>query len=128
MQQPRPLTDLLGGLVQDLSDLVRQQLLLARVETVEKIRGLVPPLAVLVLGGMVASLGLLFMLRSLVLGLERAGMPPWSASLLVGVVVTTVGTTTLAIAARRLRSTELTPRKSSVEVQRDIRVLKEPLK
>ena len=82
----RPLGDLFGDLATDMSNLVRQEVALAKLEITQKAKYLGRNVGYLVVGGAVAYAGLLAVIAAIIMLLDKV-MPAWGAALLVGVVV-----------------------------------------
>jgi hypothetical protein len=81
----RTLGDLFGKLANDTSNLVRQELALAKVEVAKFAREVGKNVANLVIGGAIANASLLAIIAAAIMLLRRV-MPEWGAALLVGVL------------------------------------------
>ncbi|MBF0392483.1 MAG: phage holin family protein [Alphaproteobacteria bacterium] len=126
MQMPddRPsssMKDLFSSLLRDLSDLVRQEIALARAETGEKVRHVSRGAVWLGIGGVLAFAGLLFVLLAITLALSGV-MAPWAAALIVGVVAAGIGVMLLKAGQNRLSPRNLTPDRT-VRTLRDDAIL-----
>jgi len=86
----KPLGDLFGDLASEMSNLVRQEVALARVEISQKAKYAGRNIGYLVVGGAVAYAALLAVLAAVIMLLDKV-MPAWGAALLVGVVVAAIG-------------------------------------
>src|SRR5215218_4291545 len=82
----RPLGDLFSDLATEMSNLVRQEVALAKVEIGQKAKHVGTNVGYLVVGGAVAHAGLLAVIAAIIMLLAKV-MPDWGATLLVGVVV-----------------------------------------
>src|SRR4029079_1469055 len=86
----RPLGDLFGDLATEMSNLVRQEVALAKVEVTQKAKYVGRNVGYLVVGGAAAYAALLAILAAIIMLLARV-MPNWGATLIVGVVVAGIG-------------------------------------
>lgn len=126
MQMPddRPtssMKDLFSSLLRDLSDLVRQEIALARAETGEKVQQVSRGAVWLGVGGVLAFAGLLFVLLAVTLALATV-MAPWLAALIVGIAAAVVGVMLLRAGQNRLSPRNLTPDRT-VRTLRDDAIL-----
>src|SRR4030095_3758363 len=80
------LGDLFGKLASDTSNLVRQEVTLAKVEITQSARETGRNVANLVIGGAIAYAALLAIIASAIMLLGRV-LPGWSAALLVGLLI-----------------------------------------
>ena len=90
MAQPggdKSLGDLFSDLTQETSSLLRQEVQLAKAELTHSATEAARGIGMLIGGGAVAYAGLLFVLLAVVFGLIKAGLEPWLAALIVGLVV-----------------------------------------
>src|SRR5215203_1949016 len=86
----RPLGDLFGDLATDMSNLVRQEVQLAKVEISSKAKFVGRNVGYLVIGGAVAYAALLAIIAAIVMLLAKV-VPHWGAALIVGAVVGGIG-------------------------------------
>src|ERR1041384_3803955 len=107
----RPLGDLFGDLATDMSNLVRQEVALAKVEITQKAKYVGRNIGYLVVGGAVAYAALLAIVAAIIMLLAKV-LPNWGATLLVGVVVAIVGWVLIGKALMALQETELTPKQT----------------
>jgi uncharacterized membrane protein len=84
------LGDLFSSLTEDMSTLIRQEVDLARTETMEKVSSATRSVVSMVAGGMIAYAGLIGVMIAVIVGLSRF-MPLWLSALIVGVVVIVIG-------------------------------------
>lgn len=117
-QAERPLTALLSDLATETTTLVRKEVELARAEVSEKVGQATAGAVSLAAGGMVALLGLIFLLLAAVYGLSRV-MPDWAAALVVGGVVTVIGVVMLLAGKRKLSATSLQPERTLESLRED---------
>jgi uncharacterized membrane protein len=84
------LGDLFSSLTEDMSTLIRQEVDLARTETMEKVSSATRSVVSMVAGGMIAYAGLIGVMIAVIVGLSRF-MPLWLSALIVGIVVIVIG-------------------------------------
>jgi len=123
----RPLGDLFGDLATEMSNLVRQEVALAKVEVAQKVKYVGRNVGYLVVGGAVAYAALLAILAGIIMLLAKV-LPNWGATLLVGVVVGVVGWLLIGKALMALQQAELTPRETVETLKEDATWMKEQIK
>ena len=123
----RPLGDLFGDLAAEMSNLVRQEVALAKVEVGQKAKYVGRNVGYLVVGGAVAYAAALAIIAAIIMLLARV-MPHWGASLLVGVVVAIIGWLLIGKALTALQQTDLTPRETVETLKEDATWMKEQIK
>ena len=123
----RPLGDLFGDLASDMSNLVRQEVALAKLEVTQKAKYLGRNVGYLVVGGAVAYAGLLAVIAAIIMLLDNY-MPSWGAALLVGVVVALVAWLMIGKAAAALQQADLTPRETVETLKEDATWMKQQIK
>lgn len=123
----RPLGDLFGDLAAEMSNLVRQEVALAKVEVAQKAKYVGRNVGYLVVGGAVAYAALLAILAGIIMLLARY-LPDWGAALLIGVVVAVVGWLLIGKALMALQQAELTPRETVETLKEDATWMKEQIK
>jgi hypothetical protein len=122
----RSVSELFGGLTQDLALLVRQETRLARTEIQTKLARLTQDLISLAAGGMVLMIGALALTAALVLLLVGpVGLAPWLAALLVGVALAAGGGLLLRRGLRDLKRIDPTPRRTVDSIKEDIQMARE---
>jgi xanthine/uracil permease len=89
-KEERSIGELFSELANDTTRLVRQELLLAKVELGQKAADIGKQVGLITLGGAVACAGLLAIVAALILVLGQY-MPVWLSALVVGLVVTGIG-------------------------------------
>ena len=127
--EPRPapsLGDIAGGLAGDVQDLVRGELALARAEFDHKLHGLLGGAVSLVGGALVAFAGLVVLLEGGAAVLAR-WIPAWAALLIVGLLIVLVGGLIARAGLTRLSLKNLTPDRTTANLKKDGRILKEHL-
>ena len=123
----RPLGDLFSDLASDMSNLVRQEVALAKLEVTQKAKYLGRNIGYLVVGGAVAYAGLLAVIAAIIMLLDRY-MPAWGAALLVGVVVAVIAWLLIGKALAALQQAELTPRETVETLKEDATWMKQQIK
>jgi uncharacterized membrane protein YqjE len=121
----RSLGELLGDLGSQVTTLVRKELELARTEMTDKASAASRDAALMGVGGALLYAGLLGLMAAIVLGLIEAGLDPWIAALLVGVVVAAIGGALVARGRSGLATTDLTPKRTIETIQDDAEWVKE---
>jgi hypothetical protein len=123
----RPLGDLFGDLATDMSNLVRQEVNLAKVEITQKAKYVGRNVGYLVIGGAVAYAALLAIIAALIILLAKV-VPDWGSALIVGVVVGGIGWLLIGKAMMALQQAELTPRETVETLKEDATWMKEQIK
>src|SRR5689334_1952278 len=107
----RPLGDLFGDLATEMSNLVRQEVALAKLEVAQKVKYVGKNVAYLVVGGAIAQAAMLALIAAMIMLLTKV-LPNWGATLLVGIVVAAIAWLLIGKALSALQQTELTPRET----------------
>jgi uncharacterized membrane protein YqjE len=123
----KPLGDLFSDLANEMSNLVRQEVALARVEISQKAKYAGRNIGYLVVGGAVAYAALLAVLAAVIMLLDKV-MPAWGAALLVGVVVAAIGWLLVGKAMSALQQMEVTPRETVETLKEDAAWMKQQIK
>src|ERR1044071_5378061 len=123
----RPLGDLFGDLATEMSNLVRQEVSLAKVEVAQKAKYVGRNVGYLVVGGAVAYVALLAIVAAIIMLLAKV-LPDWGAALLVGVVIGVVGWLLIGKAMLALQNADLTPRETVETLKEDATWMKEQIK
>jgi Putative Actinobacterial Holin-X, holin superfamily III/PUCC protein len=123
----RPLGDLFGDLASDMSNLVRQEVALAKLEVTQKAKYLGRNVGYLVVGGAVAYAGMLAVIAAIIMLLDKV-MPAWGAALLVGVVVAGIAWLMIGKALTALQQADLTPRETVETLKEDATWAKQQIK
>ena len=123
----KPLGDLFGDLASEMSNLVRQEVALARVELSQKARHIGKNVGYLVVGGAVAYAAALAIIAAIIMLLARY-MPGWGAALLVGIIVAGIGWLLIGKALSALQDTDMTPRQTVETLKEDAAWMKEQVK
>ena len=123
----RPLGDLFGDLATEMSNLVRQEVALAKVEVGQKAKYVGKNVGYLVVGGAVAYAALLAVIAAIIMLLAKV-VPDWGAALIVGVVVAGIGWLLVGKAMLALQRADLTPRETVETLKEDATWMKERIK
>jgi len=124
----RSLGELFADLAQEMTTLVRQELVLARTELSQKATRVGRNVGFLALGGAVAYAGFLAIVAAIIIVLADIGLPWWLAALLVGLVVAGVGYFLVQRGLTALRQGDLTPRQTLDTLREDAQLVKEQTK
>jgi Putative Actinobacterial Holin-X, holin superfamily III len=116
--------ELLKGLADDATTMVRQQILLARQELQEGLTASAKASAMLVAAGVLALYALGFLLYTIG---EAIGGPRWLGFAIVTVVLLIVVTVLYLIGKKRLTASKVAPEKAKAELQTTANELKEEI-
>jgi len=126
VREDRSVGELFGELTQDMTLLVRQEVQLARVELEQKASRIGSALGTVGTGGFIAYVGALALVAALILLLvDVAGIQAWVSALIVGGVLAIAGFVMLQGGLRRLKQTDLTPRRTVETLRDDVQWAKE---
>lgn len=118
----------IGSLFTDLTDdmgrLVRQEIELARVETMQKINQTMRSIILMVGGALVAYAGFITLLIAAAIALGGV-MPYWLSSLIVGVIVLIVGAILIGSGRSALSNMTVVPENTVESIKEDARWAKE---
>ena len=123
----KPLGDLFGDLAGEVSELVRKEVALAKLEIGQKAKHVGKNIGYLVVGGAVAYAAMLAVLAGLIMLLDKV-MPNWGAALLVGVVVGIIGWLLIGKARAALEATDITPQQTVETLKEDAAWVKQQIK
>ena len=126
-KQELSIGELFSQLANETGTLVRQEVLLAKVELGEKAANVGKRVGMLALGGAVAYAGLLSIVAAVVLLLAEH-MPPWVAALLVGLAVAGLGYYLSQQQLNALKQFDPTPRATVETLKQDTQWAKEQLR
>jgi xanthine/uracil permease len=129
-EDARSMTGLIGDVVRDVSDLVRQEIALAKAEASEKLTKLQVALVAIAIGGAVAFAGFIKLLDAAVFALgnvmgDMVTRFPALPALIVGAVVVIVGVVMIKVGADRFSANNLKLSRTMQSVHRDQAVVKE---
>lgn len=123
----RPLGDLFSDLATDMSNLVRQEVNLAKLEITQKAKYLGRNVGYLVIGGAVAYAGLLAVVAAIIMLLAKI-MPHWGSALVVGIAVAGIAWLLIGKAMTALQQADLTPRDTVETLKEDAAWMKQQIK
>ena len=123
----RPIGDLLSDLASQVSTLVRREIELARTEIASSLMQVGRGAGLTGLGGVLIHAGLLALLAAGMLGLVQAGIDPWLAALIVGLLVIGVGIVITSIGLKQVQTTDMAPRQTVASIRRDVEYVKEQI-
>ncbi|HEX7294200.1 MAG TPA: phage holin family protein [Pyrinomonadaceae bacterium] len=123
----RPLGELFSDLASETSNLVRQEVALAKSELSDKFARVGKNVGSLVIGGAIAYAAVLAILASVIILLADI-MPAWLSALIVGLIVAGVAWLLISKALTALQKTELTPRQTVETLKEDAQWIKEQVK
>ncbi|MFZ7127692.1 MAG: phage holin family protein [Desulfobacterales bacterium] len=112
------ISSLFSTLLGDVTQLFRQEVLLAKTEITEKINQAASGGISLAVGGAVVFAGFLVLLHAAVLALSNV-VAPWLSALIVGGVVVIVGVVFLMKGRSNLKSRNLAPTRTTASLRRD---------
>jgi len=123
----RSLGELFAELARETSELVRQEVTLAKKELSQKASHIGKDIGFLAAGGAVAYAGLLTILAAIVALLVESGMSWWASALLVGVVVLAIGGFLVWNGLNALKREDIVPRQTMETLQEDKEWAKEQM-
>ena len=123
----KPLGDLFSDLASEMSNLVRQEVSLAKVEMTQKAKSIGKNVGYLVVGGAVGYAALLAVIAAVIMLLDRF-MPSWGAALLVGIIIAGISWLLIGKALNALQETEITPRQTVETLKEDATWVKQQIK
>jgi hypothetical protein len=120
----RSLGELFGELAQEIGELVRHEMALAKTELGQKASRVGRDVGLLAVGGLIGYAGFLVLLGAAVLLLALV-VPLWLAALLVGLVTAAAGYVLVQRGLSALKEADLTPRRTVETLKEDFRWAKE---
>lgn len=123
----RSLGDLFVGLTDDMSTLMRQEIKLAKAETMQTVSAAMRSVVMLAGGGLVAYAGFILLLIAAGVGMG-AVMPLWLSMLIVGVVAIIVGVILLQSGRSNLSNLSIVPEKTVESIKEDAEWVKEQVR
>jgi hypothetical protein len=123
----RPLRELVLKLSRDASQLVEQEIALAKQEAREKLDQLQAGVSAVSTAAVILHIGLATVAAALVLLLAQA-LPSWIAALAIGVALCVVGGMMFAKGKRDLQQVDLKPEKTIRSVKQDVQAIEEAAK
>ena len=123
----KPLGDLFSDLAGEMSELVRKEVALAKLEVAQKAKHIGKNVGYLVVGGAVAYAAMLAIIAAIVMLLDKV-MPNWGAALLVGIVVAAIAWLLISKAVAALQATDVTPQQTVETLKEDAAWVKQQIK
>lgn len=121
------LGDLVMGLTDDISELMRKEVELAKAELQENLKEGAKAGSMLAAGGMVAYAGLILILIALGVALGDWWDNMWLGLAVVGLVVAVAGWSIFNYGKNQLKNVSLVPRKTVSSLKSDARMAKEKM-
>lgn len=118
------LSTLLGGIANDVQDLVRGEIALARSEMEQKFERFVLAVIWLLGGALLGFAGLVVALEGVAAALALA-LPVWLASLIIGIVIVVLGAAFAKSGLTMMSLKSLTPDRTADNIQKDAHLIKE---
>jgi Putative Actinobacterial Holin-X, holin superfamily III len=119
------LPELVSAALQQGSDLLRNEVALARTEVTEKIAQVGRGGTMIMAGAIILTPALTLILFAIALGFMGAGMPPGTACMITGVGSAIVAGLIIWLGMGRLSAEELKPRATIDQVRRDGKAVRE---
>jgi hypothetical protein len=124
MRSARSVPAILSDLITQLTDLVRNEGRLARVEMSEKADQITSGLTTAIIGAVLLIPALVILLEAAVAAVERGGIQdPW-ASLIIGGAALLLGFILLMIGMSRLKPEKLMPNRTIRQIQENAAIIK----
>lgn len=124
--EERPLSELFSDLVTETSNLVRNEVALAKVEITNKASKIGKNIGSLVIGGAVAYAGVLGIGAAVIMLLGRV-IPMWLSALIVGLVVVGIAWLMISKAMTELQRVDLKPEATVESVKEDAQWIKDQI-
>jgi hypothetical protein len=124
--EDKSIAQLLGELIADAQELMRKEVLLAKLEVKEEINKAKDGAISLGIGGVVAAIGGLLLIQMLVHFLATVvGIPLWVSYLIVGGLLAIVGVVLLLRGKSRVTAIDPVPHETIESVRKDVEWIKE---
>lgn len=120
----RSLGELFADLTNDFSLLLRKEIQLARVETMEKVNQATRSIVSMVAGGLVAYAGFIGLVIAGIVGLALF-IPLWLSALIVGVVLVVVGVILIQSGRSSIQELSVVPERTVESLKEDAEFVKE---
>lgn len=120
----RSIGDVLSDLFQDGSELMRQEIELARAEMRENVSRIAKDGIGIAIGGALALVGLFALVAAAILALGLV-MPYWASALIVGGVLLLFGVIVAMANVRAMQNTDIAPKKTMETLKEDARMVRE---
>ena len=126
-QPQRKVSDVLQDIVGNIQQIIRSEVVLAKVEIKEKAQRASKPAAVMATGTVLGLYGVGFLLLALVYGLSLA-VPPWLAALLVGGALAIAGRILVGKSRRALKEIDPIPKNTVATLKENVQWAKDQMK
>jgi hypothetical protein len=123
----RSLGDLFVGLTDDMSTLMRQEIQLAKAETMQTVSKALRSTGMMVGGGLLAYAGLIVLLIGVAIVVGEL-MPYWLSTLLVGIVTIVVGAILIQSGRSTIQDLTIVPEKTVESIKEDAEWVKEQVR
>ena len=126
MAVERSITDVLQNIIGDIQDIIRSEVRLARSELMAELNKMKAAAPLLVAGGVIALLAVLFLVWTILYALAIV-LPMWAAALIVAVILAGMGGITLAAGLKQLRQVT-PPERTIASVKENVQWAKQQIK
>ena len=126
-QPQRKVSDVLQDIVGNIQQIIRSEVVLAKVEIKEKAQRASKPAAVMATGTVLGLYGVGFLLLAAVYGLSLA-VPPWLAALVVGGALAIAGGILVGKSRRALKEIDPVPRNTVATLKENVQWAKDQMK
>jgi len=116
VRDDRSLGELFGDLSRQLSQLVRQEVQLAKTEMTQKVSGVGKDVGKMAAGGFVAYAGFLAILAGIIV-LVSSWIPLWLSALIVGLIVVAIGYFVLQSGMNGMKERDVAPKQTIRSIQ-----------
>lgn len=123
----RSLGELFADLSRETSELVREEVALAKTEITHKASEVGKDMGFLAVGGAVVYAGFLAIIAAIIVGLGQLGMTWWLSAGIVGIVVAAIGAFLVWKGMESLKRTNLAPTKTLDTLKEDATWAKEQI-
>ena len=123
----KPLGDLFGDLASEVSELVRKEVALAKLEVGQNAKRIGKNVGYLVVGGAVAYAAMLAIIAAVIMLLANV-MPSWGAALVVGALVGAIAWLMIGKATAALREADVAPQQTVETLKEDAAWVKQQIK
>ena len=122
--EERSIGDLIGDLTRETSQLVREEINLARTEITDKATKAGKDVGLVAAGGALAYMGALALVAFLILGLIALGLPAWASALIVSLALIGIGAGLAVSGLNNLKMINPTPRQTMASLGQDAQAVK----
>jgi len=119
INEVRSASEVLKNIIGNVQDIIRSEVSLAKAEVKEESRKAAGAMAFMASAGLLAVLGLFYVLFSLMLGLNHV-MPGWAAALAVGLLVFAIAGVLFSIGRAKFRKFSAAPQKTIGSVKENV--------